>query len=269
MTTSPNAQMFCLWFLVLPVLICSANAQDTDQFRTKRIFGEEKSISIPDPYKESAEEFEDIANILVREFEEELGILYERERISRRIVPELQVDTIHRDGKPAIRAEYSYSVLDTLRYETDDFGLGQYLVSDSDALVTTLYLMRRGIDSHLEQYIVPGIEISFTITGSADAVPITGVIPYDGVYGDPIVQDCLLADGVQQMVVSSQNGISDNATLAFMRSYAVRNYIENQIDKLEKSSNTFFHEAVKSPYRGGEHRRVTIEMIIYDVFEDI
>lgn len=253
--------------LIILILMSSASAQDSERYRVKTIFSEKSKIKIPDRYKEQTEEFENLAEVLLREFDEELRILYETNRISRGIVPRLEVDTIHIEGKPAIRAEYSYSVIDTLVYQTDDFSLGQYHVRHSDALIATLFLMRRGIENHLEKYIRPGIEISFTITGSADAVPITGSISYNGEWGDPIIENYQTEFGMRQIIVDSNTGILDNETLAFMRSFAVRDYIDNNIRRLSETNNTFFHIATVSPYIGGEHRRVNIEMIIYDVFE--
>ncbi len=133
----------------------------------------------------------------------------------------------------------------------------------------TLDLMRSSVDRHLRKFITPQKAVTITILGSADAVPLRGVIPYSGEFGQQLVEDCQVDGQHRTMHVSTQTGITDNPTLAFMRSYAVGHYIAHRIEALQDTRNTFNYRATVSPHTGGRYRRVTIEMLVHNVFENV
>jgi len=72
---------------------------------------------------------------------------------------------------------------------------------------------------------------------------------------------------IQKMAVAKSQGISNNQTLAFLRSYAVRDYLNNNIFQSKYPLLKYNHSATVSGKMGGQFRRVSIEMIIYNAFE--
>ncbi len=240
---------------------------------------ETKSIMIPvtepSPVAERTqedivEEIEQISHRLRRELDAYVLEMQNRQFISDNVAPAVDIYIFEEDGVPALKVIYSYTVLsDTLTYETDDFGLGKYHISDSHAVMITLALMRNNIEEHLSRYITRDKEVTINIHGSADALPIRGTIPYPGEFSDPVREYCYIDGRQRLMYVSTTSGITDNYTLAFLRSVSVRDYISNQIEVLQRAYVLYNHYAEVSSYIGGEHRRVTIEMIIHDVFSDL
>lgn len=243
------------------------------------IESETKSIMIPLPepapvedrtQEEDIEEVEQISERLRRELDAYVREMQSRDFISDNVVPEVEIFIFEEDGVPALKVTYGYTVLsDTLTYETDDFGLGKYHISDSHAVMVTLALMRNSIEEHLSRYITPEKEVTINIHGSADALPIRGTIPYPGEFSDPVREYCYIDGRQRLMYVSTTSGITDNYTLAFLRSVAVRDYIRRHIEILRRAHVLYNHYAGVSSYIGGEFRRVTIEMIIHDVFSDV
>jgi len=69
------------------------------------------------------------------------------------------------------------------------------------------------------------------------------------------------------MEVSTQKGINDNVALAFTRSYAVKDYIEKNVEPIKSTRNTWQYSASVSGESGGKFRRVSIELIVYDALK--
>jgi hypothetical protein len=69
------------------------------------------------------------------------------------------------------------------------------------------------------------------------------------------------------MEVTASQGIINNPTLAFLRSYAVRDYLENNIFQSKYPGLKYHHIAIVSGQRGGQFRRVSIEMVIFNAFK--
>jgi hypothetical protein len=188
--------------------------------------------------------------------------------ISNNVITEVHIDTNKIYGDHSLKVTYSYTLLnDTLKLQTDDFGLGKYLVNESNALQVTLAVIKKNIEGKLSKYVTTDKTITITVNGSADAVPIIKVIPYRGEFGERLFEDCDLDGKTRKIEVTTSNGINDNPTLAFLRSYAVRNYLINNIFQEKYSNLKYYHSATVSGQRGGQFRRVSIEMIIYNAFK--
>ena len=260
-----------LTIILLLILSCSSLiAQKHSKGQTINITGETVEVKIP--FREiivnQTTEIKQVENSLKNELKDYTIEMQNQRFISSNVITEVLVSIDSSKANPSLRVTYSYNLLnDTLRLQTDDFGLGKYLVTESNALQVTLSVMRKNIEGKLAKYVSPDKEISITINGSADAVPIRTAIPYKGEFGEGLIEDCNMDGKIQKMAVAKSQGISNNQTLAFLRSYAVRDYLNNNIFQSKYPLLKYNHSATVSGKMGGQFRRVSIEMIIYNAFE--
>lgn len=210
------------------------------------------------------EEVTRVETAIQKELKEYVSEMQDQKFISDNVVTEVNVEKENDD----LKVVYSYYLInDTLKFQTDDFGLGKYRVNESNGLMVTLGIMKKTVEGQLAKYVTPQTRITLIINGSADATPVKGTIDYKGEYGNPIAEICAFDTGSTQMEISTNKGITDNPSLAFVRSYAVRDYIEKNIVPLKASSNKWQYSASVSGERGGRFRRVSIEMIVFDAMK--
>jgi hypothetical protein len=164
--------------------------------------------------------------------------------------------------------EYSYEVIKaSIEAQTDDFPLGEYKFSSSNAAKLTLQVFKESIEKELSNYFVAGKKITIKITGSTDATPITGTIKYLGDYGNFNDEPYILNGNLESVTVNQHTGISSNEQLAFLRTVGVRKFMEDYIDVLKNTNNYYQHFAELNDEKGGEYRRIAIELIIHNAFE--
>jgi len=238
---------------------------------TLKIEGETVEITVPQkkiPFQESPKQAEDIKQVKT-DIQNEVNDITREKQKQRIISDNVVVDAdIEKAGKD-LKVVYSYSLInDTLKYQTDDFGLGKYRVDASNALMVTLEVMKKSIKGQLSKYVTPAKKISITINGSADATPIRGTIPYNGEYGKLITENCRMEAGIEKTSVSEELGINNNYILAFVRGIAVNDYIKSNILDTTYTSLSYYYSATVSSQRGGQYRRVSIEMIVYNAFAE-
>jgi hypothetical protein len=245
-------------------------AQKTQKGATIRLESETGRIVIPlknvpeVKIQTPPEEVIRVETAVQKELKEYMVEMLDQQFISDNVVTEVNVDKVDDD----LKVVYSYYLInDTLKFQTDDFGLGKYRVDESNALLVTLGSMKKTVEGQVAKYVSPQTKVSLTINGSADATPIRRSIEYKGEYGNPVNEICTFETGPDRMEVSTQKGINDNSTLAFLRSYAVKDYIEKNIIPLKSTYNKWMYSASVSGERGGKFRRVSIEMIVHDALK--
>ncbi|MEG0796316.1 MAG: WD40 repeat domain-containing protein, partial [Odoribacter sp.] len=91
-------------------------------------------------------------------------------------------------------------------------------------------------------------------------------IKYSGLYGDFSGEPYYLNGNMDNISISYKTGISTNGQLAFLRTYGVRHFIEQEIPTLQKTTNVFEHYVFVAEARGNQFRRVSIEIVIHDAF---
>jgi hypothetical protein len=258
-------------FLLLWSIVMALPAQKPIKGDTIKIEGESIEIRIPakkipvQDIQKPVEEVKQVETAIQKELKDYTLEMQDQKFISDNVVTQVNVEKVDKN----LKVVYSYSLInDTLKYQTDDFGLGKYRVDASNAMQVTLQVMKRNVEGQLAKYISPEREISIIINGSADATPIRGIIPYNGEYGNSISENCTIEGKVEKTVVSATTGISSNSVLAFIRSVAVKDYIENNILKPPFTKVSYGHSATVSSERGGQYRRVSIEMTVYNAFEN-
>jgi hypothetical protein len=243
-------------------------AQKHKRMDTIQLVSEPQEIQIPERVKpEKALQFEN--DSLQKGLREYVHLMQNEKTISDNVEVSVNAEVVGELEQKAIKVVYSYSIKsDTTKYQTDDFSLGRYTLDASNAMRVTMEIMKRHFEKELSGYIRAGKEITFTIHGCADASPIKNKIPYNNEYGERLSENCIVNNTVEQLLITSDKGITTNLELAFVRSYTVRDYIAKHIPILHQTRNRFIHEAQVSSFRGAEYRRVTIEIIIHNAFEN-
>ena len=67
------------------------------------------------------------------------------------------------------------------------------------------------------------------------------------------------------LIVNSESGIKENSQLGFLRTYAVRNFIENFSDVFDNTKRKYIHYSEEADAYGPEYRKIKIEVIIHKV----
>lgn len=148
----------------------------------------------------------------------------------------------------------------------EDFPAGKFQIAQSNAANSMLQIVSQAFEKDFSQYIKPGKKVVIKITGSADALPISGQIAYDGSFGEFFNEPYYLGGDLSTISLTKNSGIRNNEQLAFARAIAVKNYIANNIRALD-SMNTDYKYAVEvSDRKGGEYRRISVEFLFVDTF---
>jgi hypothetical protein len=261
--------------LILPLVLStlSLSAQKATKGTVISIKGENVEIKIPVKKSqvvknEGDEEVKQVEKNLQRDLKDYTIEMQDQRFISNNVITEVNAEIIREGEIAALKVIFSYTLVnDTLLFHTDDYAPGKYLASESNALCVTLAIIKRSIEGELAKYLKMNNEILISINGSADATPIRGVIPYKCEYGDNVIENCKFNGEIQKMIVSKNDGISSNHSLAFLRSYGVMDYFKSNIFVQKYSNLNYLLSASVSGKQGGQFRRVSIEMIIYDAFE--
>lgn len=148
----------------------------------------------------------------------------------------------------------------------EDFPAGKYQISQSNAANSMLQIVTQAFANDFAQYIKPGKKVIIKITGSADALPVTGKIAYDGSFGEFMNEPYFLGNDLSTISLTKSDGIRNNEQLAFARAVAVKNYIANNIRTLDSMSTDYQYSVEVSDKKGGEYRRISVEFTFVDAF---
>lgn len=223
-----------------------------------------------------------VAGSIVKRVGEEEAVLkqqlkdyFDKEMAEQRVSDNVKVNVearpvigIGEQGQPVVdyHIAYSYEVVKSGKKEVGDWAPGRYMLDESNAAAASAQVIRETFEKQLAPYISPGKHITIRITGSADGAPILRPIKYTGVYGDFDGASYYLNGNMDNVSISYKTGIATNNQLAFLRTYGVRHFIEQEIPSLQQTRNVFEHHVFVSESRGNEYRRVSIEIIIHNAF---
>lgn len=163
------------------------------------------------------------------------------------------------------KVSYKYTVKDDFSV-SDDFAPGQYDAENSKASVAMLGIIRKAFESDFSQYIKAGKSCRISYTGTADAMPINGVIQYNGKYGDIKNQAVNVNGAKKQLSVTKKDGITSNEQLSLIRAVSVRDYIYKNVSGLKNMKTTDEYNIEVSSEVGSQHRRVMVDFLFYDAF---
>lgn len=171
------------------------------------------------------------------------------------------------DGKRIWNYEVGFDYDVSSEYSSrDDFPAGKYLLEESAAAISMLRIVKQAFEGSIAQYVTAGKKLRVRITGSADAAPIRGFQPYNGVYGE-FVNEPIYQDGsLTAITVTKAQGFETNEQLAFLRAIGVRRYIERNIRGVELMQTDYSENIEVSKKRGGAYRRISVVFTFVDAF---
>lgn len=148
----------------------------------------------------------------------------------------------------------------------EDFPPGKYLVDESGAASSMLKIVKEAFEGDFSQYIKQGKKLKVTISGTADATPIIRTIAYDGSYGDFIDEPIYENGDLTAITVTKADGVKENRQLAFLRAEGVKNYLQKNVNNLDKMDADYVFRVDVSEGKGSEFRRITANFTFVDVF---
>lgn len=148
--------------------------------------------------------------------------------------------------------------------ECEDFPAGKFRIADSNAAASMLRIIRQAFENDFASYIAPGKSLIIDITGSADALPINGMLAYRGDYGEFDNEPAKIDGNLSAISVNSRSGIRTNEQLAFIRAQALRDYLQRELPALGGMKTDYRYNINVSNGRGGEYRRINVSFIFVD-----
>lgn len=159
--------------------------------------------------------------------------------------------------------DFSYEV-DPGYSAREDFAPGKYVVDESPAAKSMLEIIKTALETDFAQYVKPGKEVVVKVTGMADALPISGRIAYNGIYGDFKEEPVYKSGDLIAITVEKATGITDNDQLAFLRATGVKDFIGNNVKGLGSMNIDYQTNIDISEDKGGEFRRIKVEFTFVD-----
>ena len=163
---------------------------------------------------------------------------------------------------------YEYEVVNVSQSANDDFPSGSYNIKNANAAQTLVKIIKKSFDGDFAKYIQPGKKVKIIITGSADASPIRGKIAYNGIYGEYTNEPYYNNGDLDNVTLTKDSGITTNQQLAFARGLGLKTTMENEIESLKTTRNEFEYHVKVSDQKGGQYRRISVEVIVYDAFNN-
>lgn len=171
------------------------------------------------------------------------------------------------DGNKIMNYNVNFSYTVDGEYSmTDDFPSGKYFIEQSHAAESMLKIVTTAFETDFAQYIKEGKKVIVSVTGSADASPVTGKIAYDSRYGVYENIPYRLNNKLSTITVTKSTGITSNEQLAFMRAVAVKSYIQKNLTNLQNMNTDYRYNIELSDKTGGEYRRITVGFTFVDAF---
>ena len=182
--------------------------------------------------------------------------------VDSRIIPDYDAN-----GKKILNYQVTFTYkVDPEFSSIEDFKPGKYHISESGAASSMLKIIKEAFEGDFKQYMTPGKKLNINLGGTADATPIIRGIAYDGAFGD-IENEPVYCNGeLTALTVTKKDGIKENEQLALTRAFAVKDYLENNVQNLNEMNRNYRYEVNVSKDKGSEFRRITVELTFIDVF---
>lgn len=161
----------------------------------------------------------------------------------------------------------SQGIKANIEKETADYKAGKYDIFESVAATTLVDFFIKSTSEKLGEYLVPNTKITFNLTGSTDKSKINNSLPYGNEYGSFKNFPYYFQGQLSGLNLTPEEGITQNSQLGFLRTYSVRNFMENSADIFEGTRRKYVHFSEESEQFGPEYRRIKIEMIIHKIIE--
>lgn len=180
------------------------------------------------------------------------------------------VEGVKEDGTKELNFVYdiSYNCRHLESY-TDDYPLGAFAWDSSNSCRAICTLTKTFVEGVLDDVFKSGKQVSVTVYSTSDGTEMTGVIPYDGQYGD--FRYCPVSFNGEQLRISVDRttGICNNAQLAYIRAQSVRDFLEHNVRNLQRTTNDFRYVTRSYVDTGSHYRRSSIELTVHDAFREV
>ncbi|MCH5238882.1 MAG: WD40 repeat domain-containing protein [Muribaculaceae bacterium] len=148
----------------------------------------------------------------------------------------------------------------------EDFKPGKYHVDESGAASAMLKIVKQAFEGDMNQYLKEGKKLKINLVGTADATPIVNGIAYDGAYGEIEDEPVYLNDQLTTLSVTKKGGIKENPQLALVRALGVQDFLEKNVEGLDKMNKDYRYDVKVSEGKGSEFRRITATFTFVDAF---
>jgi len=148
---------------------------------------------------------------------------------------------------------------------SSDYPPGKYNFNEAPAAVTLIDFFLETTKTNLNEYLTPGRKVTFNITGGTDKSGIAKAISYKNEFG-PFKNFPFYFQGeLSGLNMDESTGITLNSQLGFMRTYGVRDYLENNTTLFNETDNTFVHFSEQADQVGPQFRTIKLELVIHGV----
>lgn len=179
------------------------------------------------------------------------------------------VPGVDAEGKKILnyKVGYQYEVINKEFSAKEDFPSGGYNIEKSNAAMSLMKIIKNAFEGDFSKYLSEGKQVKVIITGSADASPIRGNIAYDGRYGEFTDEPYYKDGNLDNITVTKATGVTQNEQLALLRAAGVQSFIEKNVATLNNTKNDYEYQVEVAKERGGEYRRINVEFVIMDAFQ--
>ena len=175
------------------------------------------------------------------------------------------INSTDASGKNILNYEVAVSYAVDEEYSAkDDFAPGHFLWNESNAAQAMLSIVKKAMSEEFAKYMVEGKQVKIDITGMADALPFSRTVAYDGCYGNFEEEPVYKNNELTNITVTKSTGISQNEQLAYLRAMGVKDYLEKNIDKLNKMKTSYDTHIEVSENKGGAYRRIGVKFTFVD-----
>ncbi|MCH5224501.1 MAG: WD40 repeat domain-containing protein [Muribaculaceae bacterium] len=182
--------------------------------------------------------------------------------VNSRVVPDYDAN-----GNKILNYEVNFTYqVDPEFSAQEDFKPGKYHVDESGAASAMLKIVKQAFEGDMNQYLKEGKKLKINLVGTADATPIVNGIAYDGAYGEIEDEPVYLNDQLTTLTVTKKGGIKENPQLALVRALGVQDFLEKNVEGLDKMNKDYRYDVKVSEGKGSEFRRITATFTFVDAF---
>ncbi len=240
----------------------------------KNVEEEKREIAV----KKAEDVTEDIKEDLKQELASTINDLRSKDQLSENTQVDVNAEVmpeVKKDGSVEYNMKVRYDVQVVsdfvkklnIEHATEDWPSGKFRLKDSQAALQTAGIIKNTVESKLEEYIVPGTEVTVKIIGGTDAAPFRNAAPYDNSFGEINGAECFINGAFGYVSVNQTDGISTNEQLAYLRTLDIKDFMQHHIGPFRVARVNYEHFAEVAEEVGAQYRRVAVEITIHNAFQ--
>lgn len=255
----------------------AASAQKRQTISSKTLVFHVPEAQLPEIKKEVKQQVEYKEQRIQDQLEEYLELLLKEKRISKNLQAAVNVTIVNEktatgEVEQNLHAKYNYEILNnptnSLKSQIDDYPAGKYKLGSSKAAMSTMQILKQTVENNLSEFLTKGTKVTIKIIGTTDGSQVKSKIPYTSDYGNIEDFAYFLNNNLGSITVNKNTGVTSNEQLGLLRTFGVRQFMDNYIEPLKGTSNSYEHFVQTSNEVGGKNRRVTIELIIHNALKN-